>query len=66
VLIATQLHPAYVLLVFFSGYLTLGLVESAVLLARYASRRRLTSRSSGNAVRTDEDSHGSEDAQDFL
>jgi CDP-diacylglycerol--serine O-phosphatidyltransferase len=70
VLIATQLHPAYVLLVFFSGYLTLGLIESAVLLARYARRRKLASHAPrGQVLEGDDDepSHGGgEDAQDFL
>jgi len=41
VLIATQLHPAYVLVVYFSAYLLVGFVESGVLLKSHLAARRL-------------------------
>jgi CDP-diacylglycerol---serine O-phosphatidyltransferase len=40
VLIATQLHPAYVLVAYFSTYLLLGLVESGVLLRNHLVARK--------------------------
>ncbi|MBX7098780.1 MAG: CDP-diacylglycerol--serine O-phosphatidyltransferase [Myxococcaceae bacterium] len=40
VVIGTQLHPAWVLVAYFSAYLLLGLVESAILLGRYVVERR--------------------------
>jgi CDP-diacylglycerol--serine O-phosphatidyltransferase len=41
VLIATQLHPAYVLVAYFSTYLLLGLIESALLLRRNLIARKV-------------------------
>lgn len=41
VLIATQLHPAYVLVAYFSIYLAVGLVESGVWLRNYLVGRRV-------------------------
>ncbi|MFZ5470233.1 MAG: CDP-diacylglycerol--serine O-phosphatidyltransferase [Myxococcota bacterium] len=41
VLVATQLHPAYVLVAYFSTYLLFGLLESAVLLKNHLAARKL-------------------------
>jgi len=68
--IATQLHPAYVLVAYFSTYLVLGLLESAFLL-----RRRLVAAKVGIAVGSaallDDDEDDAEEApsrdeQDYL
>ncbi len=40
VFIATQLHPAYVLIAYFTTYLLFGLVESAFMLRRHLADRR--------------------------
>ncbi len=40
VLIATQLHPAYVLVAYFGAYLVLGLVESGFLLGSHLVKKR--------------------------
>jgi CDP-diacylglycerol--serine O-phosphatidyltransferase len=71
VVIATQLHPAYVLVVFFLGYLVLGVVESAILLARYATARKIAAGAGSGALldeddEDDEDDDDDDDAQDFL
>ncbi|MFN0063249.1 MAG: CDP-diacylglycerol--serine O-phosphatidyltransferase [Myxococcaceae bacterium] len=62
VLVATQLHPAYVLVVLFSTYLTLGLIESALLVARRAMARR----ASAGEVEVDDQEADDLDEQDFL
>jgi CDP-diacylglycerol---serine O-phosphatidyltransferase len=41
VLIATRLHPAYVLVTYFCAYLALGFVESGVWLGRHLQERRV-------------------------
>lgn len=69
ILVATQLHPSYVLVIYFSAYLLLGLAESAVLLGRHLSARRLAA--AGGSVLTDDDDDEDEDddeveEQDFL
>src|SRR5262244_1150094 len=40
VLVATRIHPSYVLVVYFGAYLLLGFVESGLLLGRHLSERR--------------------------
>jgi len=69
VVIATQLHPAYVLLAYFSMYLVLGVVESGVLLRNHLHARKLAaSTGRGEVLSDDEDDEESddEDEQDFL
>ena len=68
VVIATQLHPAYVLVAYFSAYLLLGLVESGISLG---TRRRVVAAGSAQAL-LDEDDEDEEpgdeelEGQDFL
>src|SRR3954464_8696113 len=57
VLIAPQLHPAWVLVAYFSAYLLFGLVESAVLLGRYVKQRRSTA----DVLDEDEDESDADD-----
>jgi CDP-diacylglycerol--serine O-phosphatidyltransferase len=71
VVIATQFHPAYVLLAYFTMYLVLGIVESGVLLRKHLVARKLaaSSTTSGALISQDEeeDDDGSEvDEEDFL
>jgi CDP-diacylglycerol--serine O-phosphatidyltransferase len=78
VLIATQLHPAYVLVAYFAAYLVLGFVESGVLLRSYLATRKLASSSNETVIAAagdedddeedeDEDDEPSDvDEQDFL
>ncbi len=71
VVIATQFHPAYVLLAYFTMYLVLGIVESGVLLRKHLVARKLaaSSTTSGALISPDEeeDDDGSEvDEEDFL
>jgi CDP-diacylglycerol--serine O-phosphatidyltransferase len=40
VVVATRIHPSYVLVVYFGAYLLLGFVESGLLLGRRLSERR--------------------------
>ncbi|HZH02727.1 MAG TPA: CDP-diacylglycerol--serine O-phosphatidyltransferase [Myxococcaceae bacterium] len=63
VLVATQLHPAFILVAYFSAYLTVGLVESGFLLRSHLASRRLeTAPSTGlNSEASPED-----DEDDFL
>lgn len=66
-LIATQLHPAFVLVAYFSTYLLFGLLESAVLLRNHLHERRLAGASGGD-VDEEEDSEDDEglDEQEYL
>jgi len=70
VLIATQAHPAFVLVVFFSFYLLLGLVESAVIVGgRLVARNAAVGGAAAAVVDEDEDEGEGEDEveeQDFL
>src|SRR5215813_12734635 len=64
VLVATRIHPAYVLVVYFGAYLLLGFVESGLLLGRHLSERREASEPMpAEGVLEDEDEV---DEQDFL
>lgn len=59
VVIATQAHPAYVLVAYFSVYLVLGLIESVFVLAnRLATRKAIAG---GPAVDDDEEDEEEED-----
>lgn len=60
VVIATQAHPAYVLVAYFSVYLVLGLIESVLELANKLAARRATA--NGPALAEDDD----EDEEDYL
>ena len=60
VLIATQIHPAWVLVAYFMAYLCFGLVESAVLLGRYVKQRRSTA----DVLDEDEDEADANDVDD--
>lgn len=65
VLTATQLHPAYVLVVYFSAYLLVGFVESGVLLKSHLAARRLeTTPTAGSGLSASAESPDDED--DFL
>lgn len=59
VLVATRLHPAYVLLVYAALYLAFGLIESGVLLRNHLVRTKVDA-SSGVAVLASESEPGSE------
>ena len=64
VLVATRIHPSYVLVVYFGAYLLLGFVESGLLLGRRLSERREASEPvPADGVLEDEDEV---DEQDFL
>jgi CDP-diacylglycerol--serine O-phosphatidyltransferase len=62
VVIATQLHPAWVLVAYFSAYLLFGLAESAVLLGRYVKQRRTTP--AADVLDEDEDEADANDVDD--
>ena len=62
VLIATRLHPAYVLVTYFGAYLVLGFVESGIWLGRHLQERRVQP---AVGVLEDEADEGV-DEQDFL
>ena len=75
VLIATQLHPAYVLVAYFSIYLAVGLVESGVWLRNYLVGRRLAATGAATGVAAgaaaaldddDEEDDSDADEQDYL
>lgn len=69
VVIATQLHPALILVAYFSLYLAYGLVESGVLLGkRLASGKVAAGSSSAVIAEEDDDEEGEEevDEEDFL
>ena len=63
-LIATQLHPAYVLVAYFSTYLALGLVESVFLLRSHLVARRLAGGGLAAAALLGEEDEDDEDAPD--
>lgn len=65
--IATQLHPAYVLVAYFSTYLALGLIESVFLLRSHLVARRIAGGGGAGAAALlgDEDEDAEDDA-DFL
>lgn len=60
--IATQSHPAWVLVAYFSGYLVFGLGESAVLLGRYVKQHRATA--AADVLDEDEDESDANDVDD--
>ena len=62
IVIATQSHPAWVLVAYFSGYLVFGLGESAVLLGRYVKQKRATA--VADVLDEDEDESDSNDVDD--
>jgi CDP-diacylglycerol--serine O-phosphatidyltransferase len=64
VLIATQLHPAYVLVAYFAAYLVLGFVESGVLLRSYLVTRKLAATSHSAVVAADEDDDDDDDDEE--
>jgi CDP-diacylglycerol---serine O-phosphatidyltransferase len=68
--IATQLHPAYVLVAYFSTYLALGLIESIFLLRSHLVARRVAGGAVGAAaLLADEDGDAADDEEedeDFL
>ncbi len=70
VVIATQLHPAYVLLAYFSMYLVLGIIESGVLLKNHLAARKLAASTAAGTLLSseeDEDEDANDvDEQDFL
>jgi CDP-diacylglycerol---serine O-phosphatidyltransferase len=62
VLVATQLHPAYVLVAYFSTYLLFGLVESVFLLRNHLAGRNV--QPAPVATASDEDEEDDEDEDD--
>lgn len=73
VLVATRLHPAYVLLVYFGFYLAFGLIESGVLLGNHLKGRGKVAEAGGGAAAiaasADEDEEDEDDdveEQDYL
>jgi CDP-diacylglycerol--serine O-phosphatidyltransferase len=50
VLIATQLHPAYVLVAYFSVYLTLGMIESLFILRKHLEARKVAATVAGTGA----------------
>jgi CDP-diacylglycerol---serine O-phosphatidyltransferase len=63
ILIATRLHPAYVLVTYFCAYLALGFVESGLWLGRHWQTRHAQP---AVGVLEDEDVDEGDDEQDFL
>ncbi len=64
-IVATRIHPSFVLVVYFAGYLVLGFVESGLLLGRHLSERK----ASGEPVPVEGLLEGEEEdgeEQDFL
>lgn len=70
VVIATQLHPAYILVAYFSLYLAFGLVESGVLLRRHLVAKKVPAGAAAAAADEDDDDEeegdGDLDEQDYL
>jgi len=70
VVIATQLHPAYVLLAYFSMYLVLGIIESGVLLKNHLAARKLAASTAAGPLLSSEEDEDEDaddvDEQDFL
>lgn len=68
VLVATRLHPAYVLLVYFGLYLAFGLIESGVLLRHWLIDRKVAATTAAAAIADDDDEEEDDDVeqQDFL
>jgi CDP-diacylglycerol--serine O-phosphatidyltransferase len=73
VLVATQFHPSYVLVAYFSAYLLFGLAESGVILRRYLSARRVEARASAAGPALDDEEEEDEadaeedvEEEDFL
>jgi CDP-diacylglycerol--serine O-phosphatidyltransferase len=65
VVVATRIHPSFVLVVYFAAYLVLGFVESGLLLGRHLSERK----ASGEPVPAEgllEDEDEDVEEQDFL
>jgi CDP-diacylglycerol---serine O-phosphatidyltransferase len=62
--IATQLHPAYVLVAYFSVYLAVGLVESVFLLRSHLVSRRLAGSGLSAAALLDDEDDEDEDGAD--
>ena len=63
IVIATRLHPAYVLVTYFCAYLALGFVESGLWLGRQFQARHVQP---AVGVLEDEDTDEGDDEQDFL
>ena len=63
ILIATRLHPAYVLVTYFCAYLALGFVESGLWLGRHLQTRHAQP---AVGVLEEEDQDEADDEQDFL
>jgi CDP-diacylglycerol--serine O-phosphatidyltransferase len=64
VLVATQLHPSFVLVAYFSAYLVLGFVESGFHLRHRLVTRKVGATAAGAAVLDDEEEDV--DEQDYL
>ncbi len=65
VVIATQFHPAWVLVAYFSAYLLFGLFESVLMLRRYVVEKRAASAAALlDTVDEDEDASDETDVED--
>jgi CDP-diacylglycerol--serine O-phosphatidyltransferase len=64
--IAAKLHPAWVLVAYFSLYLVLGLVESVVLAGRYFKEKRAAARASDDDDDEEDDEEDDVDQQEVL
>jgi len=64
VVISIKLHPAFVPAVFFSVYLAIGLVESAVMLARKVATAGAGAAAGGGAVEREEEDELAEDEEE--
>lgn len=64
VLIATQLHPAFVLVAYFTGYLVLGMIESAFSLRRRLGGRKMAAAGEAALLEEEEIEDEEEDGVD--
>ena len=66
VLVATLLHPAFILAALFCAYLAMGLVESVLMLGRKLAASRVSAGTGAAVLDPDEDPDDDVDQQDFL
>ena len=66
VLVATLLHPAFILAALFAAYLAMGLVESVLMFGRKLGAQRIAGGSAAVLHPEDEDEDEDVDQQDFL
>lgn len=64
VLIATQLHPAYILVAYFTAYLLFGMVESVFILKKHLASRKLAATGSAAALTARDEDDDDDDDED--